>query len=76
MKDLLNKEVKVGDIVVHIFPNQNGKQSLAQGIVTGFNKKGAIIVTQNGIRVAKNIVLLQRNIRNINIFDFLKQVFH
>lgn len=77
MKDMLGRNVNVGDEVVHIHPNANGKQSITQGRIVGFNKKGAIILTKEGVTVAvKNIILHRRDIRNINLFDFLKQVFH
>lgn len=77
MKDLLGQQVNVGDDVLYVYRNAQSKQLAVQGKIVGFNKMGAKILTNEGLSISvKNIILQRKNIRNINVFDFLKQVFH
>lgn len=77
MKDMLGRNVNIGDDVLYVFRNAQSKQLAVQGKIVGFNKMGAKILTKDGLAISvKNIILQHKNIKNIGLFDFLKQVFH
>ena len=77
MKDLLGQNVNIGDDVLYVFRNAQSKQLVVHGKIVGFNKMGAKILTKDGLAISvKNIILQHKNIKNIGLFGFLKQVFH
>lgn len=75
MLDMLERELKVNDNVVYVYPNVKGRTTTLKGIIQGFNKKGCILQTKNGTLNVKNVILLNRKESLIDKFNSLFNLF-
>lgn len=75
MLDMLERELKVNDNVVYVYPNVSGKTTTLKGTIQGFNKKGCILQTKNGNINVKNVILLNRKQSLINKLDSFLNLF-
>ncbi len=73
MKDLLNKEVKVQDVVAYVYQNDKGRMATKTGTVISVGKK-AKISSKEGIITVKNVIVLETPKKEkFNFFNFLNK---
>lgn len=72
MKDLLEKDLKINDVVAHVTVNKNGRIVVNVGTVVGFNNKGAQLITKQGSINVKNVIKVNKQ---NSLVDFFKKIF-
>lgn len=60
MKDMLDKNVQLNDLVAYVYVNKNGKVSTNVGRVVAINSVRVKLLTQNGVQNVSNIIRLEQ----------------
>ena len=83
MKDMLDKEVQLNDLVVYVCVNKNGKISTNVGRVVAINNARFKILTENGVLNVQNVIRLEQNniqkksiSRTFSILNKVKSLLH
>lgn len=74
MKDMLNKEVQLNDLVAYVYVNKNGKVSTSIGRVIAINNVRFKVLTENGLLNVQNVIKLEQpkvenTVKKLSMFE-------